>query len=109
MNMIIARVLIMTFAAVGFLGAASSAWAVGLTDNDFAYLSTYDLDRTSPLIVSLSPKEQARLHALITDLTTASNPTARARDVAGALATFKKNQRWEVDHPGQLWDAPTKR
>jgi hypothetical protein len=103
-GMIGSRSLVIALGAACFLAVPRPASAVGLSEDDFVYLVAYDVDRNSPLIVSLSPKEQSRLHALITDTTTANNPTIRARDVADALASFKKNQLWEQEHPGQLWD-----
>jgi hypothetical protein len=82
------------------------AFAVGLTEADFVYLTTQNVQSDGEVIRGLSPKEQSRLHVLINDLTTANNPIARAKDVSNALAEFKIHQQWEVDHPGQLWDEP---
>jgi hypothetical protein len=79
------------------------AFAVGLTEADFSYLSTLDVQSNGIVIRGLSPKEQSRLHVLINDLTTANNPIARAKDVSNALAEFKSHQEWEVGHPGQFW------
>jgi hypothetical protein len=82
------------------------AFAVGLTEADFVYLTTQNVQSDGEVIRGLSPKEQSRLHVLINDLTTANDPIARAKDVSNALAEFKTHQQWEVEHPGQLWDEP---
>jgi hypothetical protein len=82
------------------------AFAVGLTEADFVYLTAQNVQSDGEVIRGLSPKEQSRLHVLINDLTTANDPAARAKDVSEALAEFKKHQEWEVEHPGQLWDDP---
>jgi hypothetical protein len=89
-------------AIVGYL-LVSPAFAVGLTEADFGYLTTLDVPSDGMVIRGLSPKEQSRLHVLINDLTTANDPTARAKDVSNALAEFKSHQEWEVGHPGQFW------
>jgi hypothetical protein len=106
MTTTVSRLRATALGAAIFLAAPWPANAFGLTAEDFAFLTSHELDRNSPLIVNLSPKEQSRLHALITDLATAKNPVARARDVSEALAAFRKNQLWEQDNPGRLWDAP---
>jgi hypothetical protein len=82
------------------------AFAVGLTDADFVYLTTQNVQSDGVVIRGLSPKEQSRLHVLINDLTTANDPVARAKDVSNALAEFKSHQEWEVEHPGQFWGEP---
>jgi hypothetical protein len=92
-------------AIAGYL-LVTPAFAVGLTETDFNYLTTLDMQRDGVVIRGLSPKEQSRLHVLINDLTTANDPIARAKDVSNALAEFKSHQDWEVEHPGQLWDEP---
>jgi hypothetical protein len=95
--------------AGGFLAVAVAAHAVGLSETDFAYLTTQNIERSSPPIHDLSPKEQARLHSLINDPRTANDPDAQAKYVNEALAEFLDHQLWERSHPGQLWDAPKKR
>jgi len=95
-------------ALVGFF-IITPAFAAGLTAADSDYLTTQNVQMDGQLIRGLSPKEQSRLHALINDLKTVNDPTARAKDVAGVLAEFKTHQDWEVKHPGQLWDTPTGR
>jgi hypothetical protein len=84
------------------------AFAVGLTEADFIYLTTLDVQGDGVVIRGLSPKEQSRLHVLINDLTTAKDPIARAKDVSNALAEFKNHQEWEVQHPGQFWGEPNR-
>jgi hypothetical protein len=61
-----------------FFVVATAAFAVGLTDADHDYLVTQNVERGSPVVKGLSPKEQARLHGLINDSRTESDPTARA-------------------------------
>jgi hypothetical protein len=92
-------------AIAGYL-LVTPAFAVGLTEADFNYLTTLDVQSDGVVIRELSPKEQSRLHVLINDQTTANDPIARAKDVSNALAEFKSHQEWEVEHPGQLWDEP---
>ena len=82
------------------------AFAVGLTEADFDYLTTQNFQHDGAVIQGLSPKEQARLHVLINDLATANNPITRAKDVSDALSEYKKHQDWEIEHPGQFWDEP---
>jgi hypothetical protein len=91
--------------AVGLL-VSSPVLAFGLTDSDFDYLATQHIARDSAVIKGLSPKEQARLHAIIIDATTSSDPVTQAKNVDEAMAAFQEHQRWEETHPGQLWDAP---
>jgi hypothetical protein len=95
-------------AAAGFalLMATTPAFAFGLTNTDQEYLSAQGVERTSAVLRSLSPREQARLHALINDAATAHDPATRERDVANALAKFREHQSWEEAHPGELWDVP---
>jgi hypothetical protein len=92
--------------AAGFLASSIPAFAVGLSEADFAYLTTQNIERNGPPIHDLSPKEQARLHSLINDPRTADDPVAQAKYVNAALAEFLGHQLWEQSHPGQLWDAP---
>jgi hypothetical protein len=82
------------------------AFAVGLTEADFDYLKTQNVQSDGVVIRGLSPKEQSRLHVLINDLTTVNNPIARAKDVSEALTEYKNHQEWEVEHPGQFWGEP---
>lgn len=89
-------------AIAGYL-LVTPAFAVGLTEADFTYLTTLDVQSDGMVIRGLSPKEQSRLHVLINDLTTANDSIARARAVSEALAEFKNHQKWEVEHPGQFW------
>ncbi len=85
---------------------ATAALAVGLTQADYDYLETQKIERHSSLLRDLSPKEQARLHALINDERTKDDAIAQAQNVNEALTGFSQNQLWEQQNPGQLWDAP---
>ena|ERR1022692_1914840 len=87
-----------------FVGTAS-ALAFGLSDSDYQYLATQNVERTSSLIIQLSPKEQARLHSLINDPRTAKDPDSRDKNVHEVLAEYLGHQLWEKSHPGLLWDA----
>jgi hypothetical protein len=93
-------------AAAGFalLFSTIPSFAFGLTDVDQDYLDAQGVERTSLVLRGLSPREQARLHAIINDATTAADPAARERDVAKALKEFTEHQAWEQAHPGELWD-----
>ena len=94
-------------AVAGLLAVSFPAFAVGLSESDFAYLATQNVERNAPPIHDLSPREQARLHSVINDPRTANDPVAQANYVNQALAEFLDHQLWEQSHPGQLWDAPT--
>jgi hypothetical protein len=96
---------ILTGISAGIFLSTVSAFAVGLSQTDFAYLTTQNIERNSPPIHDLSPKELARLHSLINDPRTANDPVAQAKYVNEALAEFLDHQLWEKGHPGQLWDA----
>jgi hypothetical protein len=87
-----------------FLAATTSAFAVGLTTADYEYLETQNIERTGTLLQSLSPKEQARLHAIINFVP--NTPASQAKDVAEALELYMQHQNWERTHPGELWDLP---
>ena len=93
-------------AAVGLVAFGMPALAVGLTESDIDYLATQDVARDSPVVEGLSPREQARLHAIIIDLRTIDDPAARAKGVADAIAEYQGHQLWEREHPGKLWDEP---
>jgi hypothetical protein len=88
------------------LASTVSAFAVGLSETDFVYLTTQNIERNGPPIHDLSPREQARLHSVINDPRTAGDPIAQAKYVNEALAEFLSHQAWEQAHPGQLWDVP---
>ncbi len=96
---------LLVIASVTFL-TASAASAFGLTEADYNYLETQKIEKGSTLIRDLSPREQARLHALINDGRTQDNPIAQAENVKEALRGFSQNQLWEQQNPGQLWDTP---
>src|ERR1700693_3271754 len=92
-------------AAPAILFAATTlSFAVGLTEADYEYLALQNVERWSVLLLNLSPKEQARLHAIINFVPI--TPAALAKDIAEALAQFMTHQDWERAHPGQLWDLP---
>jgi hypothetical protein len=103
MNMRAIRFAIAAAAGLALLAAATPAAAFGLTDTDQEYLSARGVERTSPVLRGLSPREQARLHAVINDAATAGDPAARASAVTKALEEFRERQAWEETHPGELW------
>ena len=98
------RLAILAAAGAAFLGATAPAAAFGLTEADYDYLAARGVEST--VLRDLSPREQVRLHRLINDAATTSDPEARAREVAKTLEEFRGHQAWEDAHPGQLWDAP---
>jgi hypothetical protein len=100
--------LAISVAMVGFFAVTVSAFAFGLSDEDYDYLKTQHIARDAAPMLDLGPKEQARVHNLISDPLTANDPTARDRNVRDALALFLEHQLWEKAHPGELWDAPKK-
>jgi hypothetical protein len=100
------RLAILAAAGAAFLGATALAAAFGLTEADYDYLAARGMERTSTVLRDLSPREQVRLHRLINDAATTSDPEARAREVAKTFEEFRGHQAWEDAHPGQLWDAP---
>jgi hypothetical protein len=87
-----------------FLGATTPLFAVGLTEADFAYLATQNVERAGIMLLNLSPKEQARLHSIINYVPT--TPAAQTKNVLEALEGYMEHQRWERMHPGELWDLP---
>jgi hypothetical protein len=100
------RFSIIVEATIALIVLCAPALAFGLTDADYDYLATQNVPRDSAVLRALSPKEQARLHAIIIDRASEHDPTARAKNVADALALYQEHQRWELEHPGQLWDQP---
>jgi hypothetical protein len=98
------RLAMLAAAGAAFLGATAPAAAFGLTEADYDYLAARGVEST--VLRDLSPREQVRLHRLINDAAIASDPEARAREVAKTLEEFRGHQAWEDAHPGQLWDAP---
>jgi hypothetical protein len=89
----------------GLLTGPTFAFAFGLSDDDYHYLEAQNIDRNKPPMADLSPKERTRVHDLINDSRTASDPAARDRNVRDELALVLAHQQWEEAHPGQLWDA----
>jgi hypothetical protein len=95
-------------ASVAFWILSTPAHAFGLTDADYDYLTTQNVPRDSSILRGLSPKEQARLHAIIINGASDNDPAAQAKNVADAIAVYEGHQLWEQMHPGQLWDVPTR-
>jgi hypothetical protein len=95
-----------TFAAAGLIFAVtSSAFAWGLSDEDYDYLrKTQNLERYNHPVLDLSPKERTRLHDLINDPQTAHDPIVRDQNVKDALELFLSHELWERAHPGKMWD-----
>jgi hypothetical protein len=87
-----------------FLGATALSFAVGLTEADFAYLATQNVERASIMLLNLSRKEQAQLHTIINYVPT--TPAAQTKNVLEVLESYMERQRWERMHPGELWDLP---
>jgi hypothetical protein len=94
--------------AAGAFFVVTASFAFGLSDADFDYLATQQVLRESPVIRGLSPKELARLHAVINDYRVKAGPIAQARNVAELLEEFRGNQLWEKLNPGKLWDEKKK-
>lgn len=92
------------FGSAAFLGATTTTFAVRLTTADYEYLETQNIERTAALLRNLSPREQARLHAIINFIP--ATPASQPKNVAEALEFFMKRQDWELSHPGELWDLP---
>ena len=94
-----------------FSPVAGSAREEGvlLSPTDYGYLLSQGVPRDSPVLQNMSPKELRRLHQLIDDEKTQSNPQAKMDAVRNALAGFESNQMWEKANPGQLWDAEKRR
>ena len=90
-------------AVVVFL--TTSSFAFPLTEEDLEYLKTHGVEKAGPLIQGLSPRETARMHALITDLRTKDDPVARRKAIEAALNEHREHQSWEIMNPGKLWNA----
>jgi len=91
---------------LSFVSISGSAFAYDLSEEDYEYLKTQNLERQEAPIAHLSPKERSRLHVLINDPLTANDATLRDKKVSDATAEFLAHQVWEKAHPGQLWDKP---
>jgi len=100
------RNVVLATAVSGVLLFGTPAYSFELTDADYDYLATQKIARDDSVLKGLSPKEQARLHAIIIDSTTSTDSAAQAKNVAEAMAAYQDHQRWEEAHPGQLWDSP---
>ena len=100
----VVRLSIIVEAAIALIVLCAPVLAFGLTDADYDYLATQNVPKSSAVLRALSPKEQATLHAIIAY--SEHDPAARAKNVADALELYREHQRWEQEHPGQLWDQP---
>jgi hypothetical protein len=87
---------------------AASASGFGLSDEDYDYLRTQNVQRSDAPILDLSPKERKRVHDLINDPGTANDPATRDKNVKELLSLYLEHQLWEKAHPGELWDAARK-
>jgi hypothetical protein len=76
-----------------------------LSADDYIFLAAQGVQQSNSTLQKMSPKELRGLHYLINDKRTKSNPRSNAQAVLKALAESERNQRWESDNPGQLWDA----
>jgi hypothetical protein len=74
-----------------------------LTDSDFTYLETLNIDKSKSILYNLGPREEATLHAEINDQKTEKSPSDRAKIVTDTLTEFLTHRRWEQTHPGQMW------
>jgi hypothetical protein len=81
------------------------AFAFGLTQDDFVYLSSLGIQENNPAIQNLSPRQGARIHNLINADWSKNDPVARAKSVHEALAEVIQQHRWEEDNPGKLWNS----
>ena len=96
-------------AVVGIFAVTVSAFAWGLSDEDYDYLRrTQKIERYDAPVLDLSPKERTRVHDLINDPQTTDDPAARDKNIKDALGLFLEHQLWEKQHPGEMWDAPKK-
>lgn len=88
--------------ALATLIAASSAFADGLTPDDYKYLqTTLGLTAQSAPIAELTPNEQQALHSAIDELKT--YPEGRDRQVRRYLTLVypRECKRWAEAHPDQ--------
>lgn len=90
-----------------FLAAAvtTPALAFQLTPADFGYLETLGVERNSPIMRDLSPRQEARLHNIINADWAKNNPEKRAGSVREALMDVVEQREWEKNNPGKLWDS----
>jgi hypothetical protein len=87
-----------------FIAGAQCADGVLLSPADYDYLLTLGVQRDSPVLQEIGPKELHRLHQMISDEKIQNDPKAKSDAVRRALAEFEGNQLWERDNPGKLWD-----
>jgi hypothetical protein len=91
--------------AAGFFAVTVTAFAEGLSDEDYLYLATIQHVDHSATVLHISPMERETLHYLINDPQASTDPAMRDKKVKNALDEFLAHQLWERSHPGQLWDA----
>ncbi|HWD56867.1 MAG TPA: cytochrome c [Stellaceae bacterium] len=88
--------------ALAALTLSGTAFAQGLTPDDFKYLeATQGLGAQSAVIAELTPNEQQALHSAIDDLKT--YPEGRDRQVRRYLTLVygRECKRWVIGHAGQ--------
>jgi Cytochrome C oxidase, cbb3-type, subunit III len=88
--------------ALALLLGSATAFADGLTADDYQYLQTnLGLTAKSAVIVELTPNEQNALHSAIFDLR--SYPEGQDRQVRSylSLAYGRECKRWAEKNPGQ--------
>lgn len=90
--------------AISPIAKAASEENILLSAEDYVFLAAQGIEPNNTILQKMSPKELHRLHYIINDKRTESNPQSRARASMKALAEFEGNQRWETDNPGHLWD-----
>jgi hypothetical protein len=95
-------------AIAGVFTVTGSAFAEGLSDEDYLYLATVQHVDHKAAVLDISPMERETLHYLINDPQAATDPVTHDKKVKNALGEFLAHQLWEKSHPGQLWDAPTR-
>ena len=82
---------------------SSREFGVLLSPADYVYLAAQVVERHSSVLQNMSPIELHRLHRMINDQRTQSEPQLRTKAVMEALAEFESNQQWEVANPGRRW------
>jgi hypothetical protein len=90
--------------AVSPAAATTREFGVLLWPTDYAYLAQHGVERDSSVLQKMSPNELNRLHRLINDERTKSEPQSRTKAVMDALAEFESNQQWEIANPGRRWN-----
>jgi len=83
--------------------ASSREEGVLLSPSDYVYLDAQGVQRDSPVLQQMSPKELRRLHQVINDEKTQSDAQSKANAVLGALADFEGGQQWDKSNPKPIW------